>query len=106
MRSPVLTATGTGTINLVNETIDYLLKPTLVGGTGIGKLDQLSGKPIPVRITGNLSDPNFSVDVVAGLTDSQNEKLSEKKDELANKLLEKVFGNKKKANKKDDGGMN
>jgi len=108
LRSPILTATGSGTINLVNETIDYLLKPTLVGGTGIGQLDQLSGKPIPVRVSGSLYEPNFSVDIVAGLTNSQNEKLEEKKDELANALLNKVFGSKKdkkKSDKKDDGGM-
>ena len=111
MRSPLLTATGKGSINLVNETIDYVLKPVLAGDTGIGELDQLSGVPIPVKITGNMYEPDVSVDVVAALTGSQKAKLDEKKDELANSLLDQVFGSKKDKNKKkkdknkEDGGM-
>jgi len=111
MRSPLLTATGKGSINLVNETIDYVLKPVLAGDTGIGGLEQLSGVPIPVKLTGNMYEPDVSVDAVAALTGSQKAKLNEKKDELTNSLLDQVFGNKKDKKKKkqdaqkDEGGM-
>lgn len=111
MRSPLFTATGKGSVNLVSETVNYVLKPVVVDSTGIEGLDQLSGVPIPVKITGNMYEPDFSVDVVAGLTGSQKAKLDEKKDELTSSLLDQVFGSKKdkkkkkKDSSKEDGGM-
>lgn len=100
IRSLLLTATGKGSINLVNETINYVLNPVLGDDTGIEGLGQLSGVPIPIKITGNMYEPDFSLGVVAGLTGSQKAKLDEKKDELANKLLGEVFGSKKDKKKK------
>ena len=109
IQSPMLTATGKGTVNLVNETVNYVLNPVLVGDLGAGALDKLSGVPIPVKITGSIYEPDFSVDVIAGLSGLQKTRLDEKKDELANSLLDKVFGSKKDKKKKDrnkeDGGM-
>lgn len=86
MQSPLLRATGEGTINLVTESIDYTLKPVLLGDPGLN-LGELSGKPIPVRLSGNLYEPDIRVDIVAALAGSQKEKLNRKADELIGKLI-------------------
>lgn len=132
MRSPFLRVTGKGTINLVEESVDYLVKPTLVGsleGQGAEDLDELSGIPVPVKLTGSLYEPDITLDIVAAITESQKVKIDEKKDELIDKLLggkddsdtdgtgdakEKddpaksllkgLFGSKKDEEKDDDGG--
>ena len=100
MRSLILTATGKGTVNLVNETVNYVLKPVLTDDLGVEGLDQLRGVPIPVKISGSMYEPDVSVDVVAGLTGSQKAKLDEKKDELAKSLLDDLLGSKKDKKKK------
>ena len=47
----------------------------------------LSGVPIPVKITGNLYEPDVSVDIVAAIAGSQKAKIDKKKDEILGKLL-------------------
>ncbi len=106
LQSPILSATGKGTVNLVNETVNYTLNP-VVSDVGVAGAEKISGVPIPIKITGSLYEPDISVDVIAGLTGSQKAKLDQKKDELAGSLLDKVFGSKKdkkKNKKKDDSG--
>ena len=122
-----------GTFNLVAESIDYVLKPVLLGDLGQG-LGELSGKPIPVKLSGNLYEPDIRVDLVAALAASQKEKItkkadeyignllggkkddsgtddkegeSEEKDDAASSLLKGLLGGKKKSDKKkdDDGGV-
>jgi AsmA protein len=127
MSSPLLRATGEGKLDLVSETIDYVLRPILTGEqAGLGKL---SGVPIPIKLSGNLYEPSISVDIVAAVAGSQKEMIKGKADELiggllggeddtgnadqqegeeekadpAKALLDGIFG-KKKDKKKDDGG--
>lgn len=133
MQSPLLRVTGKGTANLVEETINYVVKPILVGsleGQGGQGLAELSGIPIPVKLTGNLYEPDIAVDIVAAIAGSQKAKINAKKDELigqllggkdasdttnkeagakekddpAKTLLKGLFGS-KKDQKKDDGGV-
>jgi len=86
MQSPLLMATGEGDFNLVKESIDYVLKPVLLGDLG-DSLGELSGVPIPVKLSGNLYDPDIRVDLVAALAESQKEKINQKADEYIGKLL-------------------
>ena len=95
MKSPLIRATGEGSFNLVEESIDYLLEPVLAGDSGVKGLDKLSGTAIPIRLSGNLYEPDYKVDVAAAILASQKDVIEEKKNELFNKLL----GGKKK---KDD----
>ena len=132
MESPLIRATGEGTFNLVAESIDYVLKPVLLGDLG-QNLGELSGKPIPVKLSGNLYEPDIRVDLVAALAASQKEKITKKADEYlgnllggkeetgdddkegdseetsdaASSLLKGLLGGKKKSDKKeeDDGGV-
>lgn len=87
MLSPILSVTGEGSFNLVEESIDYLLNPVLTGETGVQSLDGLSGTTIPIRLTGNLYEPDFKVDIAAALISSQKELIDQKTNEILGGLL-------------------
>jgi len=98
MSSTLMRASGKGQINLINETIDYVVKPVLsenVRGKGKSTLGKLSGVPIPIKISGSLYDPKISIDFVGAITESQKAKIDAKKTELTNKLFEKLLGDDK-----------
>ncbi len=89
MKAPILRLAkgdSKGDIDIGNERINYIAKPTIVKslkGQGGGDLDGLSGIGIPMKITGTFSDPKYSMDfsaVATGLAQS--------------KLLDKVGGEK------------
>jgi AsmA protein len=89
MKAPILRLAkgdSRGDINIGNETINYIAKPTIVKslkGQGGSDLDGLSGIGIPMKITGTFSDPKYGMDfsaLAAGLAQS--------------KLLDKVGGEK------------
>lgn len=86
MQSPLIHATGKGTFNLVEESIDYVLKPALIGDAG-QSMGELNGVPIPVRLSGNLYEPDIRVDIVAALAGSQKEKINKKANEYIGKLI-------------------
>lgn len=130
MLSPLLKATGEGTLNFVDESIDYVLKPVLLDTAQGQDMGKLSGMAIPIRLRGNLYEPDISVDIVAAIAGSQKELINQKKDELigkflggkddsdadntedaagekadpASSLFKSLLGGKKKDKEKDDGG--
>ncbi len=61
MKSPLLRVGGAGDINIGEDTINYLVKATLV---------VLKGITVPVRATGPLAAPSFGLDYSALLTDT------------------------------------
>jgi len=118
MRSPLMRVTGKGTINLVEESIDYRVKPVLTSnldGQDSQELGELKGVPIPVRLSGNLFEPDISVDIIAAITGSQKEALMGKllgsdsdagtdgetaeDADPAGALIDSVFGKKKEKKK-------
>lgn len=86
IKAPLFRISGSGDIDIGNETINYLAKPTIVKslkGQGGTELDALSGITIPVKVTGTFSAPKYGMDFAAigvALAKSQ--------------LLEKVGGEK------------
>ncbi len=99
MKAPVLRLAkgdSKGDIDIGNEKINYLAKPTIVKslkGQGGADLDELSGISIPVKITGTFSDPKYGMDFAAiGTALAQS------------KLLDKVGGEKGAAVKELIGG--
>jgi AsmA protein len=99
MKAPVLRLAkgdSRGDIDIGNEKINYLAKPTVVKslkGQGGAELDDLSGIAIPVKITGTFSDPKYGMDFAAiGSALAQS------------KLLDKVGGEKGTAVKELIGG--
>jgi AsmA protein len=66
LQSPFLRATATGNANLVGETLDMKIKPTLVGTIkGQGDEEERSGLTIPVLVGGTFTAPKFSSDLAS-----------------------------------------
>ena len=67
-RSPLLKLAGRGTIDIGAGRIDYLVLATPVGAIPIGggrQITALQGVSVPVRISGPLQSPGYSVDAAA-----------------------------------------
>ncbi|WP_028080523.1 AsmA family protein [Solimonas soli] len=103
--SPLFRVGGTGDINLVDETINYTAKPTIVEtskGQGGKDLTQLNGVTIPIRLTGSLWKPKYKVEIGDAVKQKAQEKIKEKladpevKQKINDKLNELLFGKKKK----------
>jgi uncharacterized protein involved in outer membrane biogenesis len=101
MKAPVLRLAkgdSRGDIDIGNEKINYVAKPTIVKslkGQGGADLDELSGIAIPIKITGTFSDPKYGMDFAAiGSALAQS------------KVLDKVGGEKGSAVKELIGGDN
>jgi len=66
MRSPLLRVGGAGKANLPKEQLDYLVTAKLVAslsGQGGDDLKDLVGVPIPIRIKGSFSEPDWELDL-------------------------------------------
>ena len=64
LQAPLLRVGGAGTVNLVKESVDYLVNAKLVGttkGQSAGTINELSGLLIPVAITGSWLDPKLDI---------------------------------------------
>lgn len=68
MKSPLLRVTGSGDIDIGNEKLSYVAKPTVVAtlkGQGGSDLGALNGLTFPVKLTGTFSDPKYGIDFSA-----------------------------------------
>jgi AsmA protein len=92
-KSPLLRIEGRGTVDLPQDTIDYLIETVLVrsleGQGGKGR-DELAGINIPVRVTGPLTSPSYRPDLEAALSAKAKAQLEEKTQELQQKAGEKI----------------
>lgn len=114
-KNPLIRLEGAGEVDLVNETLNYLAKPTLVNtATGQGGKERvdLSGIVVPIRISGAWAKPKVSIDWQAALKQQavgqlreklgvSEETVREKREELRSKAKEelgkgllKLFGSK------------
>ncbi len=101
MRSPLLRVDGNGSINLINSTLDMGIKPVLVSslkGQGGKSLNDLTGIPIPIRLTGDIANPKTRIDSKALLKVLQKKAVKDK----GNELLQGLLGGNKKDDEKDD----
>lgn len=118
--SPAFRLAGSGRIDLVDETIQFLAKPTVVEttkGQGGRGLEELKGLTIPIEISGNLFSPKYKLDLESVAKDKAKDKLKEKlaeeldlpkdqateeqleqqlKEKAAEKLGDLLFGRQKK----------
>ena len=66
---PFMQLTGSGTVNLVEATVDYGLsarildKPELMGDVSEGEIEDLTKTVLPVKISGSLAEPSFGLDL-------------------------------------------
>ena len=85
LQAPAIRVGGEGKANLNNNTVDYLVKAKLVGtlkAQEAGKVDELSGLLIPVRIKGPFADPDIDVQLDEMLKAKTDAKIAEEKARL------------------------
>jgi len=78
MKSPLLRVAGEGDVNIGDDSLDYLVKASIVGtskGQGGRELADLEGITVPVRVTGPLAAPSYKLDFSAIATDAVKRKL-------------------------------
>lgn len=94
MKSPLLRVAGEGDINVGEDTINYVVKASVVGtltGQDGREIKELKGVTVPVRASGPLVSPSFSLDFNSMLTDTVKQKAEEL---VRGKLEEQLFGKK------------
>ncbi|MES2563063.1 MAG: AsmA family protein [Pseudomonadota bacterium] len=80
IKSPLLRVSGRGDIDIGNDRMDYLLKASLVAtskGQGGRGASELGGLTVPVRLTGALASPQWSIDFAGIATDLAKQQLQE-----------------------------
>ena len=93
MKSPLLRVSGAGDINIGADTLDYLLKATVVataGGQGGKELADLRGLTVPVKISGPLAAPQYRLDFGAMASEMAKTKVEAKKEEVKTRVEDKV----------------
>ena len=91
--TPFLRVTGSGTVDLVGEKLDYEVLPVVVAttkGQGGEGLEDLKGVKVPVRMTGSWASPVYTVDWATVLISTQGTKIEEKKEEIRQQLEDKL----------------
>ncbi|MGQ0698717.1 MAG: AsmA family protein [Panacagrimonas sp.] len=86
--SPLFRVNGSGEIDLVNETLNYLASPSVVAsaaGQGGKGLQDLAGLTIPIKLTGSLFAPKYKLDLQTALKQKAG-------DELRGKVADKILG--------------
>jgi len=89
LRSPLLRVTGEGEANLVRESIDYLVKASVVGtltGQGGKSLDDVRGVTVPVRVGGTFAAPTYRLDAEALLKEAAGARLEVEKAKVKEKV--------------------
>jgi uncharacterized protein YhdP len=60
--APLMALAGEGRVDLARGKVDYALRATLAGGSGVAALDALRGTVVPVQIGGSLVAPAYHID--------------------------------------------
>jgi AsmA protein len=93
-KSPLMQLEGKGTADLNTEALDYRATATVVDALeGQG---ELTGRPIPVRITGTFDKPKVGVDMQSVLTQEIKQRVEEKVQEKVQKQLDEKVQDKLK----------
>jgi AsmA protein len=101
-KSPLLRLGGEGDIDIGNESLNYLVKATVVGtaaGQGGKELAELKGVTVPVRLTGSFTAPQYKIDfggIAAGaakaVVESKTEEIKAKAQDQVKDKLKGLFG--------------
>ncbi len=91
MKSPLLRVGGEGDINIGEDSLNYLVKASVVGtikGQGGQDIGDLRGVTVPVRVSGPLTAPSYKLDFTAMATEA----VKQKAEEAVRGQLEKQLG--------------
>jgi AsmA protein len=94
-KSPLLRLTGSGDVNVGADSLDYLVKASVVAtsaGQGGKELADLRGLTVPVHITGPLDAPKFRVDFGTAAGQAVRQRAEEKVKERLQDKLKGLFG--------------
>ena len=97
LATAALEADGSGSYDLADNALDYTVAVKVPEGAS-GKLGELAGLSVPIKLTGNLMSPSYSLDVKSALRGAAEQRLREEKDELKDKVREKLEERGKKVN--------
>lgn len=92
-KSPLLRMNGAGSVNLPEQTLDYVVKASVVStlkGQDGADLDALKGLTIPVRLTGPFTAMAWNVDVKSLVSQQAQQGLTEKTDALRSRAKEEI----------------
>lgn len=98
-RTAGIRAGGAGSYDLVGNKLDYTVNATVLEDAG-GDLAKLAGLTVPIKLSGDLFSPGFSVDMASALKGMAKQKLEEEKQELRQKADKKIEEKKQELNKK------
>ncbi len=92
MSSPRFDTKGSGTINLISQQINYLLKTSIKQASAIEKnnLFNLYGLAIPIQISGDISDPRIRLDTDVLLKAAANQQIQKARERVQEKIQEKL----------------
>lgn len=92
-KSPLLRIGGAGTADLVQQSVDYLVKASVVStlqGQDGAEFETLKGLTIPVRLTGPFTAIAWKIDAKSLVSQQARQALEEKKDALRSRAKEAV----------------
>ncbi|WP_373020902.1 AsmA family protein [Thiomicrorhabdus sp.] len=99
-QAPYMRISGLGTVDLVKENMDYLVKTKIVAsdkGQGGEDLKELNGLTIPVKLKGALTGPKVSLDLESLLEQKAKQEvekqIEDKKEEVKKKLEDELKTN-------------
>jgi len=92
MKSAQLVVNGSGTVNLVNEALNYKVKATATNKA-------TKDRPVGIKVAGTMSEPTYNVDVLSMINETEKKKMNKALDKAlgegggkaVNKLLESFF---------------
>jgi AsmA protein len=82
LATPLIYGNGQGEVNLVSETIDYVMT--------VGLTENTEGAGIPITIKGDMAEPKFGVDLKNALKEQQKELIEEQKGKVEEKVNKKL----------------
>lgn len=98
---PFLNVTGKGDIDIAAATMDYTIEATVLKSPELsGDIEELTGTPIPVRLTGPLTAPKVRPDVKGVLEAKAKAALERKEQELRDEAKRKADEEKKRLEEK------
>ena len=95
MQSPLLRITADGKANFINETVDFLVRTSIVGsleGQGGKNIDDLKNITFPIQVSGKWADPKYKL----VFDDVLKQKVHKELDRGVNKLTERIKDEKTK----------
>lgn len=90
LTTPIAKLGGDGSFNLVTNQLDYTVRATVPEGAEGEILEELAGITIPIKLSGNLFSPDYSLDLAGALKAVAEQKLQQEKEELKKELMGEI----------------